>query len=224
MNRYFLIFLLLLCGCSTLKESMVVNGNKDDAIKNAIFDFIHTESKLLKDDKTFFIHTENVEGYIGVRIMGDPNKISLIVDIVDNIKNNTIVRVGVSNSISVIDTIDNDTVYQIIGEDNPVIWLNKNKVSVSYRAFPTGVMERNGKLFFWYDETQSVTDTIINTLYKYNFVDTMIVNMYIPDRIINDAKKGADYYFCKDNLSKYKKVITNRAIGHYKPPKLKCKD
>ena len=38
----------------------------------------------------------------------------------------------------------------------------------------------------------------------------------------NDSDKGADYYFCKNNLSKYKRVVTNIGLGYYKPPKLKC--
>ena len=157
---------------------MVINGNENNAIMNAIFDFIHTENKLLQDDKTFFIYTKNVEDKIGVSIMGDPNTILLIIE-----------------------------------EDG----------SYSYRAFPTMLYETNGKLFFWYDDTKSVTDTIINTLYQYNFVDTMIVNAYIPESTINEVKKGANYYFCKNDLSNYKKIITNKSIEYYKPPKLKCK-
>jgi hypothetical protein len=156
--------------------------------------------------------------------MGDPNPILLIADFVDSIKNNMVRHIGEYNSVLITDTTDSETVLRMTGDENhPTLWLNKNKVFYSYRAFPTMLVETNGKLFFWYDDTKNVTDTIINTLYKYNFVDTMIVNAYIPDRIINDAKKGADYYFCKSDLSKYKKVITNKAIGHYKPPKLKCK-
>jgi hypothetical protein len=203
---------------------MVVNGNENDAIKNAVFDFIHTESKLLKNDKKFYIYTENVESNIGVTIMGDPDKISLIVDFIDSIENNMVICIGEYNSFLFIDTVDNDTILHMTDDDyHPILWLNKDKVSISYRAFPTGLLESNGKLFFWYDKTKSVTDTIINTLYKYNFVDTMIVNTYIPGGTINHAKKGANYYFCRSDLSKYRKVVTDKAIGYYKPPKLKCK-
>jgi hypothetical protein len=204
---------------------MVVNGNENDAIKNAVFDFIHTENKLLKDDKVFLIHTTDVENNIGISIMGDPYKISLIVDFIDSIENNMVVCIGEYNSFLFIDTIDNDTILRMTDDDyHPILWLNKDKVSISYRAFPTNLIETNGKLFFWHDKTKSVTDTIINTLYKYNFVDTMIVNEYIPSSTINNAaKKGADYYFCRNDLSKYRKVITNNTIGYYKPPKLKCK-
>ena len=45
----------------------------------------------------------------------------------------------------------------------------------------------------------------------------------LPDFIINDAAKAAHYYFCRDNISNYKRVVTHVATGYYKPPKLKCK-
>lgn len=175
MNRYYLICILLLCSCATLKKNMVINGN--DAIKNAISDFIHTESRLLKSDNTFLVSTDTIGSSIVVTIMGDPNAILLITE-----------------------------------EDG----------SYSYRAFPTMLVETNGKLFFGYDKTKNVTDTIVNTLYRYNFVDTMIVNTHIPDRIINDAKKGVIYYFCENDLSIYKKIDANTLTKYYKPPQIKC--
>jgi hypothetical protein len=45
-----------------------------------------------------------------------------------------------------------------------------------------------------------------------------------PDMTIDDAKKGADYYFCKQNYHVYKKIITRIALGYYKAPELKCED
>ncbi len=178
MNRYCLILLLLLCGCITpKKKNMVVNGNENDAICNAILDFTHTEKRLLKNDNTFAVSVDTIKGNIVVTIIGDPNAILLITE-----------------------------------EDG----------NYNYRAFPTMLVETSGKLFFWYDNKKNVTDTIINTLYKYNFVDTMIVNAYIPDRIINDAKQGVIYCFCKNDLSNYKKTSSNTLTKYYKLPKLKC--
>lgn len=170
MNRCFFIYILLLCSCVTLKKNVAVNGNENDAIRNAIFDFIHTENSLLKDDNTFLITTDTIENYITVMIIGDPNAVLLIIE-----------------------------------EDG----------SCSYRAFPTMLVEANGKLFFWYDKTKNVTDTIVNTLYKYNFVDTMVVNKYIPNRLINDAKKSVIYYFRKNDLSIYKKTSSNTLTKRY---------
>jgi hypothetical protein len=225
MNRYYLIILLLLCGCATLKkENMAVNGSANDAINNAIFDFIHTEKRLLKDDNTFLVSADTVERNIAaITIIGNPNKITLIADFADSIKKNTVARFDEYKNVSVIDTINNDTIFRITGDnDHPSLWINKDKVSYNYRAFPTMLIETDGKLFFWYDKTKNVTDTIINTLYRYNFVDTMIVNAYIPEHSINDAQKGIVYYFCENNLRNYKKTGSNTLTKHYKPPKLKC--
>ena len=44
----------------------------------------------------------------------------------------------------------------------------------------------------------------------------------IPRLGISEKKKGALYYFCKNNLKNYKKVVTNRAMGWYKQPELEC--
>ena len=45
----------------------------------------------------------------------------------------------------------------------------------------------------------------------------------LPDNPINDAAKAADYYFCRNDVSNYKRVVTHVATGYYEPPKLKCK-
>ena len=178
MNKYYWIFLLFLYGCSTFKENMTVNGSKNDAIMNAVLDFIHTEKNLLKEDKVFSTRTEEDINYISV---------------------------------------------SILGTDSPISFIIERDGSYSYRSFPTMLIETDGKLFFWRDKTKSVTDTIISTLYRYNFVDT--VDMFILNITVrsNDAKKAAHYYFCKNNLSKYQKIITWVAMGSYEPPKLKCK-
>ena len=112
---------------------------------------------------------------------------------------------------------------QIIGDPNTVLLIGEEDGTYDYRAFPTMLVEIDGKMFFWYDEEKSTTDTIINTLYRHNFVDTMIVNAYIPDRIINDAKRGVVYYFCKNDLINYKKTGSNTLTKSYKPPRLRCK-
>lgn len=177
MNRYYLILVLLLCGCTTLKESMAIEGTVNDAINNAIRDFVHTENKLLKDDNMFLVSANTLKDNIVVTIIGDANTVLLIME-----------------------------------EDS----------SYSYRAFPTMLVEIDGKLFFWYDETKNVTESIISTLYKYNFVDTMIVNAYIPDRIFDDSKKSIVYCFCRNNLSNYKKRKGNTLTKHYKQLKLEC--
>ncbi len=66
----------------------------------------------------------------------------------------------------------------------------------------------------------TVTEEIIAVLWSYDLLQTYSI---IPDFSIDDTQKGADYYLCKNDLSKYKRVITNIGLGYYKPPVLRCK-
>ncbi len=75
------------------------------------------------------------------------------------------------------------------------------------------------KLFIWNDNNTSLNEKSIEVLKKYEVItdgerDSM--------NIIDDAKKGTDYYFCKKNLKKYKKITTNIATGYYEVPKINC--
>lgn len=175
---YLIACLFLFSSCSTWKEVLVAEGNQNDAIQNAIYDFLHS-GKLSKKDSVFSVYTTNINDEIlGVSISGDINTLLVVTE---------------------------------------------DSVEYSYRGFPTKYFEQQGKLFYWDDSTINVTDDLVNALTRYNRVDTMIVNTYIPERIIDHSKEGMHYYFCKDNLLKYKKVKTNVAMGYYNPPNLNCK-
>lgn len=106
-----------------------------------------------------------------------------------------------------------------------VVVITKNCVEYSYRAFPTGYIEQQNKLFYWYDSTKValVTDKLMATLSKYQLLDTLVLGSYRPEHTIEHGKKGRYYYFCKNNLRRYKKIRTQRARGHYTLPKLHCK-
>jgi hypothetical protein len=178
LNYILILFLLLLSSCSSWKGVLVSSGDQNDAVRNAIYDFINTE-RLSKKDNVF--------------------------------------------SVGVIDTLS-DTVLGIyvIGNENTQLVITKDGTEFSYRAFPTRYLELDGKLFYWYDAAETVSDDLIDTFTRYSLIDTMIVNVYIPERIIDDSKKGVDYYFCKNNFLKYKKVRGTIAMGWYDPPRLRC--
>jgi hypothetical protein len=90
------------------------------------------------------------------------------------------------------------------------------------KGIPSRFIEQNGKLFIWYDERFHLTDSTINILEKYNRIRRGGPYDWISTGG-DDSKKGADYYFCRRNLTVYKKKITNRAIGYYEPPTVNCK-
>jgi len=87
------------------------------------------------------------------------------------------------------------------------------------KKLPSRYIIIDRKLFYWWDGNYPVNNEIIEVLRKYNLLQE---ELSIPDFSINDSQKGADYYFCKNNLSRRKRVITSTGFGYYKPPKLRC--
>lgn len=92
------------------------------------------------------------------------------------------------------------------------------------KAIPTRVTEKNGKLFIWRSNGYPLTDSAIKILTKYHLIIRGNKgDLYkFLDSVTDDAKKSGQYYFCRNNLSIYKRVITNIAIGNYDPPDVSC--
>ncbi len=113
-------------------------------------------------------------------------------------------------------------IVSIVGTPNSVILTIEEDGSLNYNAFPTVILEKNDKLFCWHDEEKKMSDTIISTLNEYDFIDTIMLEVGIPKREVDDKKKGVNYFYCKNNFSKFKKVKTNIAVGYFKQPKMRC--
>lgn len=86
---------------------------------------------------------------------------------------------------------------------------------------PTRYIELGGNLFYWHDDGYFLNDSTINKLNQYKLIDS-IPSFAMVELINDDSKKGIDYFFCKKNLNKYKKVKTTRILGRYAFTKLKC--
>ena len=66
---------------------------------------------------------------------------------------------------------------------------------------------------------------MIAKLSKYRIIDSMNVNGFvgIPETTyVDDSKKGIDYFICKNNFLKYKKVTTNNAFDYSDIPNVNC--
>jgi hypothetical protein len=176
--KLILILIVFLVGsCANWKGLLASKGNNDDAIQNAICDFLNS-SPLSKDDTTFSISLKEInKEVLGISIYGSTYLKRLVV---------------------------------------------KDGNTINYSSLPTRYIEKQGKLFYWYDSTRTVTPEVINIFKKYNHIDTAILNVYIPTHI-NHSKKAEHYYFCRNNLLRYKKIRTKIAMGYYDPPKLNCK-
>jgi hypothetical protein len=93
------------------------------------------------------------------------------------------------------------------------------------KGIPTRFIEQHGKLFTWWDKYHPLTDSTIKVLEKYHLIGRGgHKDLYkFLSQATDESKQAIDYYFCRSNLSVYKKKITGIAIGYYDPPKIKCK-
>lgn len=123
--------------------------------------------------------------------------------------------------------IDNDDILGLsisAVHENKIYPSSKDKIGKQTNIFPSHYIEQNNKLIYWGDSTHILSEEIVRVLAKYNRIDSTFVNeeKAYPEFVINEKIKGAHYYFCKNDLSQFKRVITNKAMGWYDVPKLKC--
>ena len=103
----------------------------------------------------------------------------------------------------------------IIGNANK-FYIENNK---PLNRLPTKYIEYNNKIFYWSDDSQDNLDSsIINKLQQYGLIE---YNTDIIEYNTDDKKKGVSYLFCKENLTRYKKIRSNLSI--IKPPEINCK-
>jgi hypothetical protein len=117
-----------------------------------------------------------------------------------------------------------DVIVVNIGKNITKLLLTKDAKVGSKGKLPSHYIEKDGKLFFWWDDEYPLTENALAVFNKYNLLqDDMNGAIKIPDHVVfDDAQKAAHYYFCKEDLFKYKKVITNKGIGYYDAPNLNC--
>lgn len=198
MTVYISTFLLFL-SCFSIKKSTTLLGPNlhEQAIDMAIRDF-STKCKLFKKDSVFSVNLEDSVFY----------KVSLVQD------NQGTYNDGRTHQWEREDLLDGIMSVGIASSYYQYYYSEETK-----RKLPTRYVIKDGKLFYWWDENSAVTEEIIAVLWRYNVLQNDCI---IPEFSSNDSQKGAHYYFCKNDLSKYKRVLTNIGLGFYKPPQLKC--
>ena len=113
----------------------------------------------------------------------------------------------------------------IFGLDNRYIANPKDKVDSLAKAFPTEYLEIDNRLFCWQVKTKPISEEMISKLTQYNMIDSTYWNGFngdIPEFVVDDKKMATDYYFCRNNIRKFKKIKTSIGIGYYRRPKLRC--
>jgi len=97
---------------------------------------------------------------------------------------------------------NNEIDIMISADLNKVSYIIEENGVGSFRDFPTKIIEKDGNLFFLYEKNKNASNEIIQTMYKYNFVDTLIVNTYIPEYTLSDSKKDCSEFYYKNNKIK----------------------
>ena len=192
-----LLLWLLLVNCYSQEKYIPQSTNfAEFAIYEAITDFADN-CRLFKQDSIFYITT------------------------LDTLKHYTLQRnQGTLEWIC-------DSIYANLFVINIIPSINKlfyfpDAVVGSKGKLPSRYVIVKGKLFYWYDNDYPLTEEMLFVLKGYDALTDMIYDGMLPEYSIDDAQKGAHYYFCRNNLSKYKRVVTNIATGYYRPPKLNC--
>jgi hypothetical protein len=194
-----LIILILLASCTPFKRALTKTGNLNEAIQNALLDFSNTR-RLHKKDVVFSVHHAD-----------------------------TLFRMVLQKTNGGYEWV-NGWIYQgimavtITGSSDNRLLLTANAKVGSKGELPSRFFEKNGKLYYWWDNDYPLTQEALAVYQKYNLLQDDLGGLItIADFVLDDAKKGAHYYFCRHDLTKYKRVITNKGIGYYDAPNVTCK-
>jgi hypothetical protein len=88
---------------------------------------------------------------------------------------------------------------------------------------PSRYVEKEGKLFYWWDDNYALTKEALAVFRKYNLLqDDMGGTIQLPDNILDEKQQSAIYYFCKNNFAIYKKIVTNKGRFYDQAPEMHC--
>lgn len=98
--------------------------------------------------------------------------------------------------------------------------------------FPNRFEIKEGKLFIWKENVTTLQKDVLDALHKFNVLDSTDLKReqgrlqkgYEDTRLVTiDHKlKSVHYYVCKEEIHKFQKVLTNKALKSYTPPNLEC--
>jgi hypothetical protein len=194
----FPVLVILLVGCKSPKEMQKPNGVPTDPIGLAISDFMKTRA-FKKKDSVYSVAFRDTLFRMVLTKLDNGNAEWIPGKLYDGI---IAVRISASN-------------YQFLLADEAKVG-SKGKL-------PSKFIVKNGKLFYWWDNNYPLTQEMLDILKKYDlFQDNQGGLITIPINRTDDSQKGSHYYFCREDLSKFKRIVTNIGMGYYDPPNLNC--
>lgn len=184
--------------CGSFKKELFKTGGKEEAIQNAIIDFTNT-SKLYRKNSVFDVSFQDTLYRMVLRRINEQNAEWIVGEPYNEIKSVSISAASIK---------------MLLTED--VKEGSKGKLASRY-------IEKNGNLFYWWDDDFPLTEETLAILHKYNLLQNNEGSWEeFPDIISNNSLEAVDYFFCRNDLSKYKKIRTKKAIGYYDAPNLEC--
>ena len=203
LNKVVLLLLsLLLYNCSSYNNVFFMsNGDIEEARINVINDFVNNN------------HYQTPQYYLDKR-EGKAFNVFWIID----------------------ENIEDEEVYAfaVFPENNGYLSLNieDSLGEVPKTSFPNNYMQKGEMLFIWNDSTTPLSQDVLNILNNYHILDSVNVKIalgllskdYEDDRMVvmDNNLKSVHYYICQSNMKRYKKVVTDKALGYYKRPNLRC--
>lgn len=196
---YRLLFLILLSitlnSCDSYRNQLSSSGDKNQAILNAVIDFSNTTISN-KKHSVFYVTSYDTLYRKVLEKVSDRN-----FKWINAKPYNDIIAVTIS------------------GCDDKHLYELTEKNGIGTKGFlPSKYIEKDNKLFIWYDETKPMDEKTLSILKKYELIAIDEPGMITTD----ETKKGTHYYFCRKNLKKYKKKLSNIALGFYDAPEINC--
>ena len=105
------------------------------------------------------------------------------------------------------------------------ILISNKDVMGSKGLAPSRAKIYNDKLFYWRDDAYPLTESVLNTFQDYEIVDFDSTGVrVVPEATGRYSQFGAGYYFCRYDVSNYKRVVTGSVLNASDIPKFNCRN
>ena len=213
-NIILILTVLLLCACSSVRNIMIPTGEniKEIAIHNAILDF-STNTRLFREDSIFSVSFSDTLFTFAVRQIDELSSAFELDRIFDEIVTVGIVAHYICKECEEDGLKFSDRFFYLSGI-----------TGVGSKGFlPSRHIIKDGKLFYWWDNNYPMTEEMLAILWEFDLLFDNTDRLIPFPSFSTGAQKGAHYYFCRNNLSRFRRVITNIGLGYYRPPRLRCR-
>ncbi|RNC85963.1 MAG: hypothetical protein ED557_04130 [Balneola sp.] len=117
----------------------------------------------------------------------------------------------------------NGLILVMINENFIYLLETEETVPGSIGKMPSRFIEKDGKLFLWWDNDYALTAEALAVYEKYDILqddENGLLKLPEIDIRVKSDGKSVRYFFCEDDLTKYKKVVSDR--GFIERPNIKC--